>query len=199
MSKEFNYIFGVLVMILCMGASCALARDITFRGKVIDADTKEPIEEAVVVVFWYEARETIAGESTRLKDVKETLTDKNGEWSITGPKGRDYMPVPYLSFLTGMYYTREPQLIIFKPGYCSWPKGFSIDSCKGKMKSIGEGEVMEGKAIELPEVSGKDRIMNLPHPLVGERVPFEKEKEFIRLINEERRKLGLGEYPYLNK
>lgn len=195
MFKEFKYIFKVFVLIVCLcgGSSCVFAKDIIFRGKVIDTDTKEPIVGAVVVLYWYEARETIAGESTRLKDVKETLTDQNGEWSIAGPKGRAGMPIPYISFLTGIHYTREPQLIIFKPAYCSWSEGFCVNACKGRIKSSGEGEVLAGKTIELPKLTGReDRVRNIPGIVAGEG-SMEKQTEFIRLINEEKRNLGLPE------
>jgi hypothetical protein len=125
--------------------------------------------------------------------VKETLTDKNGEWSVTGPAGGENTMSYYLALLTGMYYTMEPEFIIFKPRYCSWPKGFSIDACKGKMKSSGPGEIMEGKTLELPMLRiEKDRRINIPAIVTGQD-SAEKQTELIRLINEERRSLGLPE------
>ena len=131
------------------------AKDMTFRGRVIDYDTKEPIEGAAVVASWYEASPTIAGEATRLKDVKETLTDKNGEWSIAGEEGKPHTEHPYFHFLTGTYYTRTPQFIIFKPGYCSWPEGFYIEACQDKMRSTGEFTV--NKTFELPKLTNRER------------------------------------------
>lgn len=203
MVKVFKVIFLALLMMVCslMSIPCGYAGDMTFHRKLIDANTKDPIEGAVVVAIWYEARGTIAGESTRLKDLKETLTDKDGKWSIQGPKGRpidsssDFIVL--LTLITGIHYTREPEFLIFKPGYCPWPKGFSIDACKEKMKSSGEGEIMEGKVIELPKLTKReDRSFAIPEPDDGtdpnRKIEFlEKQKEFLKLINEERRNLGL--------
>ena len=177
----------------------ALSKDMTYRGKVIDADTKEPIEGAAVVVYWDKAWQTISGESTELKEVKEILTDKNGEWSIEGPKGKEHDPHPYLSFFLLLSYTREPRFIIFKPEYCSWPGGFSIAACREKIKPGGTGEIMEGKTIELPKLpklmKREEILMSLPGPIMGEGF-LEKQKEFIRLINEQSRRFGFPEYKY---
>jgi hypothetical protein len=107
------FIFTWLVAML----PCAFAKDRIFHGKVIDYETREPIEGAVVVAYWDEGRATLAGQSTRLKEVKETLTDKNGEWSIIGPKGRPHDPNPIFSLITGIHYTQQPLFVVFKPGY----------------------------------------------------------------------------------
>ena len=174
-------------------ASCVSAK--SFYGQVVDADTKEPIEGAVVVAYWYKARMTTVGEeSLTPKDVKETLTDKNGQWTITGPKGRMHDLFPYFSTITGIYYTKEPEFIIFKPGYCSWPNGFSIGACKGRMRSEGPGENMVGKRLELPKLTEReDRLRAQSISLAGGESALEKQRELIRLINEERRNLGLQE------
>ena len=53
-----------------------------FKGKVIDAETKEPIEGAVVVVV-YKKHSLISGPGggySSVIKVKEILTDKNGEF-----------------------------------------------------------------------------------------------------------------------
>ena len=191
MKKSFKYAFvGVVVAFLI--AIIHFANTRTFRGRVIDADTKQPIEGAVVVVHWYKARYTFTGETTTLKDVKECLTDKNGRWSITGPKGRNDWPIPLLSVV--IPYTREPQFIVFKPGYCSWPNGSHIEACKGKMKFSASFDTAEGASTELPKLTKRvDRIeaqsISIP---TGEHAD-EKCRELIRLMNEEGRSLGLGE------
>ena len=69
----------------------------TYRGKIIDAETLKPIEGVVVIAQWLECWPGIgAGELCDLEMVKETLTDKNGDWSITGPKGEDKEAHGYL-------------------------------------------------------------------------------------------------------
>ncbi|NWF76885.1 MAG: hypothetical protein HXY53_10055 [Nitrospirae bacterium] len=170
----------------------------TFRGKVIDADTKEPIEGAVVVASWLEERATPAGPTSRLKDVKETLTDKNGEWVIKGPKGRDGGNITAIfTFLTGTYYTLPPEFIVFKPGYCSYPAGFGIETCKEKMKtynftkSENIGEIVELRKLTIRE----DRLKVLPSPVAGEN-SLKKQGQFIRLINEESKHLGIPKAYY---
>lgn len=110
-----------LFFILLLVSQSAYATDMTYQGKVIDADTLEPIEGAVVVAIWNESRAFITGSDTRFKDAKEVLTDKNGDWAITGPKGRskaynkDFHRT--ISFLFGKYYLMDPYIEIYKPGY----------------------------------------------------------------------------------
>ena len=194
MLKSLTHILIIFVTVICFFSINPIAHAKTFSARVIDADTQEPIEGAVAVVYWHEARRTSIGDlSTRLKDVKETLTDKNGEWSVTGPAGGENTISSYLSLITGMYYTREPEFIIFKPGYCCWPEGFAIDACSEKLNPEGNGKIREGNIIELLKLRReKDRVRNIPGIAGGENA-LEKQKEFIRLINEERRKLGLPE------
>jgi len=166
MSKAIRHLlFGIVALASILGnTSCGIHR--VYGGRVIDAGTREPIEGAVVVAHWLEARATVAGESTRLEDVKETLTDKDGKWSITGPRGQEGCnPILLFTFLTGTHYTREPAFIVFKPGYCSFPQGFSIIECREKIKPAGTAGIMEGKNVELPKLKDRSRmiiIRNLP-------------------------------------
>ena len=191
----------VLLLILTVwGSIYSLAYAATFKGKVIDADTREAIEGAVVVAVWHEATSTISGASTRLRDVKETLTNKDGEWRIEGSAGRSGGAITAIyTFFTGSYYTRPPEFIVFKPGYCSWPEGFKIDSCRGKLKPSGNDKVADGEPVELPRLASREaRLRSLPTYIYGDSkyTPEEflaKQKEFLRLINEESRNLGLTE------
>ena len=188
------FVLGVVLIITGL-----LGREKTFHGQVIDAETKMPIEGAAVVIHWVEARGTVAGESTRFKDVKEVLTDKDGKWSITGPEGSQGDDLTaYLTFFTGIHYTRKPDFIIFKPGYCSYPGGLTIEVCKG-IKFSGAWETTAGKTIELPKLpkslTREDTLRALPAPVMGEGA-LEKQKEYIRLINEESKNLGFSELKY---
>ena len=166
----------------------------TFRGKVIDADTKQPIEGAAVVASWNEERATPAGPTIRLKDVKETLTDKNGMWTIEGPKGGEFGDIKSIfSFITGTYFTNPPTFIIFKPGYCSWPVGFGIDACKEKINPEGNDKVAEGATVELPRLTNRERmtmIRNIPSLGIAEeakdRLPL-----FMESVTQEEKKIPL--------
>ncbi len=183
---------------------CSTACAATFKGRLMDADTKEPIEGAVVVAKWHKERATVAGASSVLKDVKEALTDKNGEWVIKGPKGRwggDILAI--FTFLTGVYYTNPPEFIIFKPGYCSFPAGFAIEACKGKIKIDGDIKSAQGQTVELPKLKNREDRMRsfklgpIYPPSDGPKITKEflkKQLEFLRLVNEESRNLGLSEY-----
>jgi len=107
----------VIISLLLLVSQSACAADRTFQGKVIDADTLEPIEGAVVVAIWRKTRAGIAGADTRFKDAKETLTDKRGDWGIVGPEGYEDKIIPGLIHLMGVLVTTEPEFIIYKPGY----------------------------------------------------------------------------------
>jgi hypothetical protein len=79
-----------------------------FRGRVIDADTKQPIEGAVVVVL-YDKWPIISGPSgpnSYIFHAKETLTDSKGDFYI-----------PSFSSLTLSRMDAGIRFIFYKPGY----------------------------------------------------------------------------------
>ena len=81
-----------------------------FRGRVIDAETKEPIEVAVVVVLYYK-RPLIGGPggpNSYVFNAKETLTDNKGEFYFS-------------SYSSLILFTEDvgANFIFYKPGYMS--------------------------------------------------------------------------------
>lgn len=81
-----------------------------FRGRIIDAETKESIEGAVVVVSYNKWNFGGPGGGNTLPfDAKEMLTDKNGEF---------YFP-SYTTLIGPLSKVRHAEFIIFKPGYMS--------------------------------------------------------------------------------
>jgi len=103
----------VIALFFISGVSGAIAKEKTFRGKVMDFDTKKPLEGAVVVAIWFNIKGDIF-----IKDLKETLTDRNGEWSIVGEESHKYRPHPLPSFSQrGFDDHLQPRFMIFKPGY----------------------------------------------------------------------------------
>jgi hypothetical protein len=149
MIKVPKFFISTVVIIICQITimSCAFANDRTFRGKVVDFDTKEPIEGVAVVAYWDKARAMIAGESTILKEVKEILTDKKGEWSIIGEEGEPHDPLPYLSLF--IPYTKHPSFIIFKPGYESFKDGWGATFLA--YTYVDKKRNLEGLVLEIAE------------------------------------------------
>ena len=85
-----------------------------FKGKIIDSETKEPIEGAVVVVTYSKKSIGIAESYSVVVNVRETLTDKNGEF---------YFP-SYTTIIQPLSWNPSWQgvdVIIFKSGYGSFP------------------------------------------------------------------------------
>jgi hypothetical protein len=84
MSKTLYKIILIVFFILCSGCMYAVRYDGEYRGKVYDGETKAPIEGAVVLGTWDTGSPTPAGQVDYFYDARETLTDKNGEFSIPG-------------------------------------------------------------------------------------------------------------------
>jgi len=100
-----TFLFFAVLIIFCQGCSYAIRYDGTYKGKVVDADTGVPIEGAVVLGTWYTVISTVAGGVSNYYDARETATDKNGEFSISG------MGLRIMSNLEPMHF------LIFKSGY----------------------------------------------------------------------------------
>jgi len=156
-----------------------------FKGKVIDSETKEPIEGAVIVAQYYIRVLVPTGSHSVLTDVRETLTDKNGEFSI-----------PSLTrFIHPLATGDKTFFLVWKPGYkkeeirdsyfftkepgtvenlaVQTEKGFEMKSVRLGIVELKKAKTMEERRKEIPT-------------RVGEFPDFRKQKEFIRLINEER-------------
>lgn len=113
-----------------------------FKGKVIDAETKEPIEGAVVVVTYTKETMGIPHKYSSIIDVRETLTDKNGEF---------YIP-SYTTLIQPLSFEEWTRFIILKPGYGSFPYYRVSPSMELSLMGIEEfftGDVgKEGEIVE---------------------------------------------------
>jgi len=135
--------------LLCMAASlsisgCSTFNNMTYRGKIIDAETLKPIEGVVVIAQWLECWPGIgAGELCDFEMVRETLTDKNGDWSITGPRGEDTREFGYIRGISSfiIHYTLPPHFYTYKRGYCG--RGHSLGAFEA-FPFISEDKGIEG-------------------------------------------------------
>ena len=98
-------LFSSLMFFINSGCMYAIRYDGAYNGKVIDAYTGAPIEGAVVLGVWNVVHRGPAGGVTEYYDARETVTDKNGEFSVSG------MGLRIMSNLEPM------SVVIFKAGY----------------------------------------------------------------------------------
>lgn len=174
---------ALVVMILSLlqaGCFYAVRYDGPYRGKVVDATTKEPVEGVVVLGTWYTETPTLAGATHQYNDAQEAVTDKNGDFLIEG-KGLRVM-----SRLLPVY------IMLFKSGYeyigPVWWK--SLKQSDHYIKQIiwdGDKPTFPLKKLTM----GERRRMLLPSP------PHGAKKDRIKLmVNEINRELSdLGEDP----
>ncbi len=176
MKKSQVLLTVILLVVSCVFTSPASAFFEPYQGKVIDADTKEPIEGAVVVAIWTrEAPYFPSGESVAFKKARETLTDKNGEFSIK----------PYHHYSLRPLSKLWLRWVIFKPGYGSFPR-------HPKVKwQLDSGKLFRPyTVVELPKLkTRKERRKYLIGP-PGISVPYNKTPLLIKAINIERVNLG---------
>ena len=85
----------------------------SYMGKVIDSETKEPIEGAVVVAMYYKYPiiSGPGGGSASIMHIKEALTDKNGKFRIPS----------YTTVIQPLSTEDQTEFIIYKPGYGKFP------------------------------------------------------------------------------
>ena len=172
-----------------------------FQGKVIDAETKEPIDGAVVVVIYkkYPIISGPGGGSQSIMDIKETLTNAKGEFNFPS----------YTTLIQPFSIEGSATFIIFKPGYGSFPNGriyppmrLSLpaleDFFSGKVGTQGEvaweyeREKVTFGVVELPPLKTREeRLKAITYP-AGD-VSSRDLPLLYKAINEERKRYGLGE------
>ncbi|HPQ60342.1 MAG TPA: carboxypeptidase-like regulatory domain-containing protein [Syntrophales bacterium] len=103
-----GFLFTAVMGFFLTGAlsgCCPVQHDGDHAGRVVDAETGEPIEEAVVLGTWDFISLSAAGALHSFYDAEETITDARGNFTVPG---RGFM---FLSCLDSMYAT------VFKTGY----------------------------------------------------------------------------------
>ncbi len=109
MKRRWQVIVAVLVGLLILAAASGhiLYIDFPYRGKVIDKETKRPIEGAAVVAVWWK-QSPAAHPIITFYEAQETQTDAGGKFTTGWIWGGSINPLPKV---------RAPVFTIFKPGY----------------------------------------------------------------------------------
>ena len=150
---------------------------------VVGAERGDPLEGAIVVVAWHKKPIITMDGPQYLHKAVEVLTDAEGKFSIDASPGIDW------NLLT--YVLKEPSIAIFKPGYGPFPTGHvdetSIEETK---KALLEA----GAVIKLPKLSTKEEMRKFTNPgdtWFAPMVQYERIPNLVRLINVQRKNLGL--------
>ena len=142
--------FVILIFLILMINGCVHA-DGALKGKVLDVETKEPLEGTVILAVWERVYLTPFGENSYFYDAKEALTNKGGEFEI--PSYFTINLLPFISYIDGPVFT------VFKPGYGSLSrinlvKYISGETAKAEdMKLSGKIYRLAPGVIELPRLS----------------------------------------------
>jgi hypothetical protein len=198
--KKLMFTFVLFVLLVALfplisSASWLIYHKPAFRGKVIDAGTKTPIAGAVVVATYYKSTMGVPHHYSSIINVKEALTDQNGEFAIPS----------YTTFIQPLSVSFYVSFIIFKPGYGNFPEQhvspqkvgvrpedfFSGDYGKeGELIWLNKKIKVTFGIVELQKLQTRDErlrsIPSIPFDEFLDRIP-----SFIRLINEEEKNLGL--------
>ena len=161
-----------------------------YHGKVVDAGTGEPLGDAVAVVWWVKKPLVSMDGPEYFHDVKETVTDGAGEFSVDSGRRVDLNPFTYV---------RKPRFAVFKPGYQPLAPGFAatkdfkgFDDLRAQLQ---RGAVIRLVKLRREQDDSRKReagLVTTPGDLsLGPDMPADRIPNVFRLINVERRRLGL--------
>ena len=177
--KTFIALLLLLILFPATGGCAITHKYGPYYGKVVDAETKEPIEGAAVLIVYKTEQYGLAGPVSHFADAQETITDKNGEFEISAIR------INKLRIISG--WERHPEVRIFKPGYGCYPKHRDVRP----VFDYGSLPANAYVTVELPKLRTKEeRIVNYgcyPSPSV----PKIKYRKLLHLINQDAVTLGL--------
>jgi hypothetical protein len=169
-------------LLLFLTQGCAIYHHYgEFTGKVIDAETKEPLEGVAVLAIYNTEQYGLAGSISYYVDAQEMVTDKNGEFRIPPLNAVAFRPLssfePYVWFR------------IFKPGYGCYPENKKV---KPMFLPGGTLPAKQYVTVELPKLTTREERIESTDCSPDHDVPLRKCKAFQLLINKENIDLGLG-------
>lgn len=97
--QKFQLVLLLLIMLLLCAGCCA-----PITGKIVDVETGQPIEGAILLVEWTKTH-GFGNTYTTSEKVAEVFSDKDGVVKIPGYND------PFVN---------KPDITIYKPGYVAW-------------------------------------------------------------------------------
>lgn len=178
-----------LVLFLLMLLSIAQLRDAwgaDYHGQVVDAETSKPIEGAVVVVEWHKKPRLSISDINYYHNARETLTGADGKFLLDSSPGIDWNPFTYI---------QEPWIIVFYPGYRPFTAAHPEDiGTKSDLNEIAEA-FERGVVVKLAKLKTEkeQRSVTNKSGAGSIRAPYAVLPNFLRLINIQRKMVGMEE------
>ena len=160
-----------------------------YVGQVVDAETRAPIEGAVVVASWWRDRVWPGGTTSERYAAREVLTNREGRFVLDATQLEERAPGG----------TLRPTFTVFFPGYAGYPSASPrVRWIFREQNGFTEGEFSpRGIVVGLPRLATpwvrKDHAGSLD-PFSASEDPFREVPEFMRLINREAVSVGLQPY-----
>lgn len=179
MTKKILLLLLILMsMANTAGCANAVRVDGPYEGRIIDAETGQPIEGVVVLGVWTKEIVTPGGATNEFYDAQETLTDKNGEFKLQG------MGTKILSMVTPM------NVLIFKSGYEHFGYGPWVELQKSKYLKRKMGIKWDGNRVIIPlkQLTLDERKNRFGSYYV--RIPDERKQMLLREIEKEKKEIG---------
>lgn len=177
------WLCALLVGVLFNLGSPSVATAQVYRGKVVNAETGEPLEGAVFVIVWETKAAISMNGSRNFHSAKEALTDARGEFSVDGSPGVDWNPFTYI--------VNPPSVGIFAPGYGPFPTGHVKESLQEEVVKAMTGA---GALIKLPKLKTQQEMRRYTGPEsldISSGTPNNEIPNVIRLLNIHRKLAGL--------
>jgi len=156
-----------------------------YVGQVVDAETRAPIEGAVVVASWWRDRVWPGASISERYAAREVVTDREGRFVLDATQLEEYAPGG----------TLHPTFTVFFPGYLVFSPLLGPSFRK---PGFLQGEFSpRGVVIGLPRIKTREeqasQLQSLDPFGLTER-PFREVPQFVRALNQERASLGLWPY-----
>ena len=196
---EMKIFFLAVSVFLLISATNGFSADFLYhsdgpyKGKVVDLDTGQPIEGAVVAGVW-----ALSFNFTPFCDAKETVTDKEGEFIL--PKASCFTLWP-LAEMDRM------DIVVFKPGYLGYPPlGPSPEERRARMPDFTGDEFKNRDQYYIIKLGKPNTREEKEFTYYGVGGLFISDQAFRKLplllesVNQEGRSLGMkGEYGPMGK
>jgi hypothetical protein len=147
-----------------------------YSGRIVDAETSQPIAGAAVIATWTREIPIAPHMPEQDWDVYETLSDVNGEFTI-----------PHRTHFTWFGWIEEPTLIVYDPAFAP--------AHLGEGDRADQGPPGAPLTIRLKRLKDRaERVLNAGRPVGTDSLAATKIPNLLRLIDDERRQLGLEPY-----